>query len=128
MNETQTTLKRLFDIASVKLTGVQSPAEAETQMADFLRAVRASPEQREFVIGLFEAALQGPSSPWEFIQFCLHSLRWPEMYNFIKVSKERDIDNLRARSIWEHLLSAFDDDWEDAEFYREFRTRRNERG
>ncbi len=122
MNETQVALKRLYDEASATLGLVDSPGEAEPEMAKFLHAVNAHPEERPFVSEMFKQSLTQPGAPWEFVQFCLHGLRWPEVQEFLQASRSRDIDNLRARPIWEHLLDAFKDDWEDAEFYKEYAT------
>jgi hypothetical protein len=121
-NEAQSTVSSLYVEACAKLDEVHSPCDAEPHFARFLYAVRESPEERPFVIGLFKQSL-GPDEPWpwEFLQFCFHSLRWPELHQLVHAGLSRDRDNLRARSVWAHLLAAFDDDWEDAEFFREFR-------
>jgi len=120
MNETQSVLEKLFCKASTALSMAASPGDVEPEMAEFLHLVRAHPEARTFVVELFKRSLGKPGGPWEFIQFCLHGLRWPEMYEFLQAARAKDINNMRARPVWEHLLSAFDDDWEDAEFYKEY--------
>jgi hypothetical protein len=120
MTELQSKLVRLFEQAKAKLVEVLSPGEAEPEMAAFVGEVQRHPEAREFVVGLFMTELSRPGSAWEFLQFCFHVLRWPEMREFVLAGLEKDMKNLRARAVWSHVLESFDDDWSDAEFYHEF--------
>jgi hypothetical protein len=89
-------------------------------MAAFTREVQFYPEARAFVGSILKDELNKPGSAWEFLQFCFHVLRWPEMRAFVREGLERDMNNLRARAVWSHVLESFDDDWDDAEFYKEF--------
>lgn len=116
-------LRETFSTAASSLKAAQSPGDVETQMAAFLHLAKANPDQRSFVFGLLTQSLVEPECPWEFIQFVVHGLRWEEIKRFVREARQREVDDLRARAIWDHLLSAFDDNWEDAEFYREYASR-----
>src|SRR4051812_17613415 len=116
MNKTQIHLRTLFSGASDKLDKALCPPDVEQEMAEFLHAALDHPEEREFAANL----LMAPGSPWEFVQFCIHGLRWPELREFVSASLRKDQDNPRAWGIWQELLEAFEDDWEDAAWYREY--------
>jgi hypothetical protein len=124
MNETQSLLIRQYDIASKKVALSGEPFDAEAEMVQFLNTVRAHPQERGFVFELFKRSLADRSRPsdWEFIQFCLHALRWEEMREYLAdlLTKAVAQNDWRGVPIWNHLLEAFSDDWDDAEFYKEF--------
>jgi hypothetical protein len=120
-------LQQLFDSAAAKSLAVINQEDAEAEMARFLHEVKRHPDQRALVVQLFIESF-GDSfymkrEPWEFMQFCMHELRWPELREFIKSKRE---DDLRARgagssTVWNDVLEAFDDHWRGAEFFQEFR-------
>jgi hypothetical protein len=116
----QLLLISLFEKASARVLQVNSLADAEAEIVTFLKCVQEHPEQRQFIVDLFINAVLGRMGAWEVVQFCLHTLRWPEMQKFIhdqwlNESKER---GARTSKVWEQLLAAFEDNWEDAEFFR----------
>jgi hypothetical protein len=117
--ENQQQARELFAKAAAALAAVTSPSEAEPQMSRFLQYAKAHPERRAFIIELFTGSLASRECPWEFIQFCLHGLRWPEMRALFEQRKAEAAD-VDERAFWMRMLDAFDDDWEDAEFYQEF--------
>jgi len=55
-------------------------------------------------------------APREFVQVCVHALRWPELRSFYEEQSRLAI----ARNDWSAIadygkyLNAFEDDWEDA--------------
>jgi hypothetical protein len=124
MNETQLLLAGQYDTASKKVAIADSACNVEHEMADFLHTVQAHPEERAFVVGLFKRFLADESRPsdWEFIQFCLHALRWEEMRAFVRElqTKARSANDWTELRILGHLLAAFGDDWDEAEMFREF--------
>jgi hypothetical protein len=124
MNEARTLLIGQYDIASKKVASAGEPLPAEAEMVEFLRTVRAHPQERAFVFELFKRSLTDRSRPsnWEFIQFCIHALRWEEMREFLTdlVAKAVKANDWRGLRIWNHLLDAFSDGWDDAELYKEF--------
>jgi len=90
-------------------------------MSAFLDAVLAHPEERVFVIELFHDELTAKKRcTWEFQQFYIHGLRWPEMRALVEAEWNRHRDDFRVLPILQHLREAFDDKWEDAEFYSRF--------
>ncbi|HEY8749539.1 MAG TPA: hypothetical protein VIM11_16265 [Tepidisphaeraceae bacterium] len=124
LNEVRRMLQELYKVASAKLHAAVSLTEAEPAMAEFLHFAKAYPEERSFVIKLFIDSLATRACPWEFVQFCVYDLRWPEMRDFVQTERAKDIHDPRARQIWEKLLEAFQESWEDAEFYQEYKNRR----
>jgi hypothetical protein len=121
--KTRQELRRLFDAAAARSLSAVDQPEAEPEMSRFLHAVTAHPEQREFSAQLFTESLVPRRAPWEFVQFCMHALRWPEIRNFIRAKRAEDVEARGARSstVWDSLLEAFEDHWEWAEHYEEFR-------
>jgi hypothetical protein len=120
MNEIQKRLVRLFDEANEKTEASMFATDAEPYMAAFVDEVRRNPAERPFVVGIFERALDTPAVTWEFLTFCFHSLRWPEVKNLVLTRLERDKDNPRTRSTWADLRDSFDDDWWDADLFKAF--------
>ena len=62
-------------------------------------------------------------APKEFVQVCMHALRWPELRSFFEEQSRLAI----ARNDWSAIadygkyLDAFEDDWEDARtFYARY--------
>jgi hypothetical protein len=106
----------------MKSLNVLNQSDAEPEMMDFLREVKAHPEQRNFVANLFNGSVIPRLTPWQFIQFCMHDLRWPEVRDFIRQEKAKDVQAHGARSstVWDNILEAFEDNWKWAENYNYF--------
>jgi hypothetical protein len=126
-NENQKLLGQLFDIAAAKSLAVLSYEDAEPEMAQFLHAVRAHPDEREFVVGLFEESFSESfymrAPPEDLVEFCMHDLRWPEIRNLILSLWEKDARQRGAASSsrgWAPLLDAFEDHWEKAKYFKEY--------
>jgi hypothetical protein len=119
-NADQILLRLLFAEASARLLQVDSFTDAESEIASFPKCVQEHPEQRPFVVGLFTSALLDRCGAWEVVQFCLHTLRWPEMREFIEAQWTKQSNEIGSRTsqIWEQLIEAFDDDWQDLEFFK----------
>ncbi len=111
---------KLFRDADEKTEASLSPGDAEAEMVAFVEEVRKHPDERSFVIRMFERALNATGVHWEFLTFCFHSLRWPEVKNLVLAHLERDKDNPRTRSMWADLRDSFDDNWEDADLFKTF--------
>ena len=122
----QHSLQKLFDSAAAKSLVVINQDDAEPEMVAFLHAVKSYPDQRSFVNRLFIESFSDRFymkwAPWEFMQFCMHDLRWPEIREFIKTKKDEDVRTHGARSstIWNDILEAFEDHWAGAKFFKEF--------
>lgn len=71
-----------------------------------------------FITGLEEASLE-----WELIAYCMHELQWPEVrtraVELMAVARD-----WRARSLYSHIVQAFEDDWPDVILYERWRARR----
>lgn len=119
-------LRQLFDSAAAKSLAVIDEIDAEAEMARFLHAVKANPQQREFVVDLmldsFSESFYMRNAPTDLIMFCMHDLRWPEIRDFVKIQKAEDIKKhgVGCCGVWQDLLDAFQDDWEAAKYFKEF--------
>jgi hypothetical protein len=124
--EVQQRLRELFDAAAAKSLAVMNQDDAEPEMVRFLRMVRAHPEERAFVMkqftDTFSESFYMRREPWEFLQFCMHDLRWPEMREFIREKRDQDVQKRGSRSsgVWNDILAAFEDNWDGAKLFREF--------
>ena len=120
---TRECLHQLFIRTAAKSLQVLNQVDAEPEMVEFLREVRAHPDQREFVIQLFRQSLGPLQTPWQFIQFCMHDLRWPEVRDAVASIKAADVQARGARSstVWNSILEAFEDDWRWAKDYELFK-------
>lgn len=54
------------------------------------------------------------------IAFCMHQLRWSEVLEVAKSEHDTSFSKKRSSTLLP-LISAFDDEWEEAEDYRLFR-------
>lgn len=119
-------LRHLFNSAAAMSLVVINQDDAEPEMARFLHTVKCHPNQRSFVVRLFIESFSDKShmkwEPWEFMQFCMHDLRWSELRDFIRAKRDEDVKSRGARSstIWNDILTAFDDEWTGATKFREF--------
>jgi hypothetical protein len=94
----------------------------DAAMASFVAFVRERPERRQAAVTLLNGALDAPRCPGEFLGYCYHALRWPELLDHLESKGEAWTQNPRSRNIWLGLRRAFENDWEDAEFYPSLRT------
>ena len=88
-----------------------------------LELIGKHPEQRPAFVRAFVRGIQNPEEfdPW-LIQFCMHALRWPELKKEFNAMSREAV----ARNDWNliqplgHVLDAFEDNWEDRDFYAEY--------
>src|SRR6266496_1081277 len=129
-NKSQQELRELFDAAAAKSLAVIDPLDAEPDMASFLHSVKNSPEQRGFVVQLFKESFSESfymrHEPSQFLMFCMHDLRWPEVREFITAKRNAEIEKRGSRvsGVWSDILEAFEDHWEPARYYEEFKKNR----
>jgi hypothetical protein len=129
-NKAQHDLRELFDAAAAKSLAVIDPLDAEPEMANFLHAVKSFPEQRGFVVQLFRESFSESfymrHEPSQFLMFCMHDLRWPEVREFIVAKRNTEIEKCSSRvsGVWSDILEAFEDHWEAARYYEEFKKNR----
>jgi hypothetical protein len=122
-------LRELFDVAAAMSVAVIEELDAEPEMAHFLRAAKAHPEERAFLVGLFIDSFADSyilkREPWQFMRFCMHDLRWPEIRQFVMARMEEDLMRRGAArsSVWDSILEAFEDGWgtDWPEFFEAFR-------
>lgn len=56
------------------------------------------------------------------IAYCMHVLRWPEIYAFADAENRNFYSKKMATGMTE-ILDAYSDDWDDKDFYRRFNGR-----
>lgn len=110
----QRKLRRCFEAAASKSLAVLNLDDAEPEMDRFLRLVQRHPEQRPFVASLFVASFDGGyylAPPADFLRFCMRTLRWPEVRDFLAARREAEASQRGARTspIWADLLEVFQD-------------------
>jgi hypothetical protein len=75
---------------------------------------------RDLVVRDFIDSLSGkPSLPWELISFCMHRLRWMEVYDAAGELLQKASD-FRVKSVMAHIRAAYSDDWYEAQMYAHF--------
>jgi hypothetical protein len=77
---------------------------------------------REEIQGFVEFVERGASASATIRALVARALRWEEMREYLAdlLTKAVARNDWRGVSIWNHLLDAFSDDWDDAAFYKEF--------
>jgi hypothetical protein len=126
-DKAQQELRDLFDAAAAKSLAVIDPLDAEPEMASFLHATKSFPQQRGFVVQLFKDSFSESfymrHEPSQFLMFCMHDLRWPEVRDFIIAKRNAEIENRGSRvsGVWSDILEAFEENWEPARYYEEFK-------
>jgi hypothetical protein len=117
-------LRELYDAGCAAQDRAYEDADSgvDAAMSSFVAFVRERPERRQAAVALLNGALDAPRCPWEFLCYCYHALRWPELLDHLESKREGWLRDPRSQNIWWHLRSAFEGDWEDAEFYPSLRT------
>ena len=92
--------------------------------ARLVELVNRHPELRGEFENAFVAALdQREDFDLWLLQFCMHALQWPELEEqFINLSRQAiPHDNWNKIQPLQHILDAFEQDWEDAkDLYAEY--------
>ena len=120
--ETKQELRSLFNAAAAMSLAVSCRLDAEPEMAKFLAAVKAHPEEREFVVGLFLGSFSDSfhmrAAPMDLLMDCMSDLRWPEIRNFAIQKRNEDIDahGVSCYAVWDVVLESFEDDWREKYF------------
>jgi|GEM_PF-2346789 len=97
---------------------------ADTDTRDwepFLLAILRFCQQNEashtVLVACFEQILTGDKRvPLEAVEFCMHTLRWNEIYS-LTARLIREATNPRVQSSLSHVLNSFDPEWEDRDLY-----------
>lgn len=118
-------LRQLFNAAAAMSLAVNDRLDAEQEMTRFLDAVKAHPEQRAFVVGLFLESFSDSfymrQAPTDLLMFCMSDLRWPEIRDFIRRKRDEDVEEhgVACYGIWNHILESFEDDWR-SKYFQDF--------
>jgi len=123
--ETQQTLRQLFNAAAAMSLAVVCRLDAEPEMARFVAAVKAHPEQRAFVVKLFiesfSESFHMRHAPTDFLMYSMSDLRWQEIREFIMNSKREDNEKhgVSCYAIWHDILEAFENGWR-SKYFQDF--------
>lgn len=118
-------LRQLFNAAAAMSLAVVCRLDAEREMARFLDAVKAHPEQRAFVVGLFLDSFSDSfhmrQAPTDLMMFCMSDLRWPEIRDFVRGKRDEDVEKhgVPCDGIWNDILESFEDNWR-AKYFQDF--------
>jgi hypothetical protein len=100
--DTRDQLRQLFNSAAAMSLAVINQDDAEPEMARFLHMVKSHPDQHPFVVQLFVDSFAETFhmhwEPWQFLQFCMHDLRWHELRDFIRAKWDLYFPRLTALS------------------------------
>jgi hypothetical protein len=81
---------------------------------------KTHPTFRADFVDAFKSVVNDASlGAWEIIMLCMHLLRWPEIRDWSEKRRSECIaaNDWRGEPVFGAILAAFDDNWEDAEFY-----------
>jgi hypothetical protein len=83
--------------------------------------VLSHPELRqEFGHAFLQVARDPSKGPAELVEYCMHTLRWPEVRKELSAWLEAESSE-RVRHILRGLLMAFEDDWRHSNLYARYR-------
>ena len=85
-----------------------------------LTLIERHPERRSDFERAFCDLWQTHIGPWELISFCMHTLRWPVVRQFIESAfhDAQQRQDWRSIPIASHILASFNDDWEHADLFQ----------
>lgn len=127
---------RLFDILIENCLRIMAAGfgvnSAEAAFFEVVRVLKEKSELRRVFISKVRCALSlrsperlDPGSlPIELIELVAHEMRWPELLHIADDRMESFFSGDRAlavNDIASRIPAAFRDDWEDREFYRNYR-------
>jgi len=100
-------------------TGVE---DIEPYLVEILQIIKDNPDQKKQFINKFINFLKmGSAVPLEIFWYCMHDLKWSEVYEAVEHYKNSSSD-LRLKRAAELILDAFSDDWEDAMMFERYRS------
>ena len=88
---------------SVRVKTIITERECEPQFTRVLDHVQAHPEHRVFYIEAFRMIIleRHRSITDELVCFCMRSLRWPEVVEFVRERMSQDVHNSEYESLRE---------------------------
>ncbi len=96
--------------------------DAEPQMERLLSAIKAHPDQREFVVNLilssFTESFHMIRPPYDLVMYCMSDLHWEEIHEFAKQEMDKDVKTHGRPTcgIWSAILDSFHADWRSTHF------------
>jgi hypothetical protein len=95
-------------------------SKVEPIFEEVLLLITQHPMQRELFTRLLLEILHEPDKgPIELVSFCAHALQWEEFREELNRLFQLSTSE-RYRSALKQVISAFEDEWEDADMYKKF--------
>ncbi|KQV51515.1 MULTISPECIES: hypothetical protein [unclassified Duganella] len=102
------------------LNTVYSFERAEPNYIRCLEIIRGAPEMRHQVFKLLTSLFEANLISDEPLAFLMHVLRWSEVREWAEINIRMMSNPIATGRPLEKVIEAFDDDWENQEFYELF--------
>jgi hypothetical protein len=111
-------VSRITDILKCPDTGVE---DVEVYLDELLSFINSNLERKDEFEKKFKDMLYAqPNTPLEIYWYCMHELRWLEVYNSVVDYKKNSTD-LRCKRYAELILECFSSEWKDAVIFSKYR-------
>lgn len=114
-------LKRELLAAEHILNTQYSFEKAEPNYLRCLEIIESAPEMRPQFSELLKSLFDANEVSDEPLAFLMHALRWPEVREWAEGSIRRMSNPIADGRPLEKVIEAFNDEWENKEFYELFR-------
>lgn len=91
---------------------------AEPNYIRCIEIIKSSPELRPQFEELLISLFQENKVSSEPIAYLMHTLRWARVYEWMEQKLRNDPDSIATGAPYENILKAFDNAWENREFYK----------
>jgi hypothetical protein len=122
-NVVKSKFRSLVEAASKRWDATSGADELEPALLDILNFVKAHIESRSVLEDAFIELSRSKGVPVEILEFCMHELRWSKVRDEVE-SAIRGSTDLREQQALERVLTAYSDDWEDADLYAYYHGRK----
>ncbi|MGJ7575758.1 hypothetical protein ACSFBX_34955 [Variovorax sp. RB2P76] len=119
-------VERVIELAKAANAKIEATFNAPDVLpftSDALEVIQDNPDLQADFEEVF--LHMGGYAPTEFVEVCMHALRWPNVKQGFERSYRQAVDSndWRAEPVYRHYLEAFEDDWESEEFYGDYFSR-----
>jgi hypothetical protein len=118
-------VRKRFRIAACVSNTLICLLDAQEEMDALVDLANRHPNERGFIVSLFLDSFGDNSEfKWaaeDLMAYCMATLRWEEIRQFILTKKREDIakHGIITENVWGTLLEAFEDGWHD-KYFRDF--------
>ncbi|MCP2041506.1 hypothetical protein L1281_002108 [Neisseria sp. HSC-16F19] len=119
-NFIQTNLNKLFEL-SYDLFDYEDGKYFEISLISTLFFIKSySGNYKDFIINFLINSMENKTiNSFELIPFCMHELRWIEIYDYVveKYNKAIEVNSWNEISFYGSIINCYDDSWEDKDLY-----------